>query len=424
MQSERIVRDRSEISIGSCRYPGELVTSKSQEGETFAIDGSSFDVLITKRLQNDAGLVSLQGLMQAPGAFSLLATYSGGLIAGRDLLGQKPLYYGVNSTGAIAVASLRYPLEDNGFENTREVLPGRLFTVTNVGLSPVFDASLSEPNEENIPEQSGTTRLAELFREAVAETFPKGSAIAFSGGLDSSLIAYQAKNLGLEPSLVTVGLEGQQELAHARRVAEKIGLKILVRELSEPEVMDSISKVVRIIESEDPVLIGISIPLYFACEVASKTGAKTIVMGQLSDELFGGYGRFEDMAIKNKFEDARSEIWRSVLAASAKDFDPGDKMAVSFKLQLRCPFAYLPLVQYALKVPTGLKLRVSGQTVARKFILRRVADRMGLPEEIVNRPKKAVQYSSGVQRILLREANRRGLTIVSLIQSIVNESTN
>jgi len=34
----------------------------------------------------------------------------------------------------------------------------------------------------------------------------------------------------------------------------------------------------------------------------------------------------------------------------------------------------------------------------------------------VNRPKKAVQYSSGVQKILLKEAKRRKMTLGSLLE--------
>src|SRR5439155_6383022 len=68
---------------------------------------------------------------------------------------------------------------------------------------------------------------------------------------------------------------------------------------------------------------------------------------QLSDELFGGYGKFEEVALRDGTENLGRGMFDSVVAASVKDFDPGDKLAVAAGLELCCRFAYLPLVEYA-----------------------------------------------------------------------------
>jgi asparagine synthase (glutamine-hydrolysing) len=142
-----------------------------------------------------------------------------------------------------------------------------------------------------------------------------------------------------------------------------------------------------------------------------------IAAGQLSDELFGGYGRFEDMALQDGIDNLGSEMFNSVVAASVKDFDPGDKLAVSAGLELGSPFAYLPLVEYALKLPVSLRVNLAHGKVIRKFVLRRLAARLNLPESVVDRPKKAVQYSSGVQKVLLKEAKRRGTSLGRMLES-------
>jgi len=223
---------------------------------------------------------------------------------------------------------------------------------------------------------------------------------------------------GLRPELITVGLKGQPELDHARTVSKQLGLDLTVRELSASEVLDSLQDVVQTIESSDPTLIGVSVPLYFVCEVAEEMGMKCLLAGQLSDELFAGYGRFDKLAMKKNFRQAREEVWNSVLAASANDFEPGDKLAVSHRFELRCPFAFLPLVEYALRLPLSLKLRVVGGKVVRKHILRRLASDWKLPDTVVDRPKKAIQYSSGVQKILLKEAKRRKMTLSRFLESL------
>jgi asparagine synthase (glutamine-hydrolysing) len=169
-------------------------------------------------------------------------------------------------------------------------------------------------------------------------------------------------------------------------------------------------------------LVGHSVPLFFVCEVAEEMGMKHLLVGQLSDELFAGYGRFEELALKHNFLEAREEVLRSVLGAATKDFEPGDKLAVSHRLEVQCPFAYLPLVDYALSIPISLKLRLVGSSVVRKYILRRLAASWKLPESVVNRPKKAVQYSTGVQKVLLKEAKSRKMNLSELLESLRSNS--
>jgi asparagine synthase (glutamine-hydrolysing) len=235
-------------------------------------------------------------------------------------------------------------------------------------------------------------------------------------------MAYAAKENGLRPELITVGLRGQAELEHARRVAKELGLEISVRELSPSEIIDRLGEVVETVESSDSTSVGHSVPLFFVCEVAEEMGMGHLLVGQLSDELFAGYGRFEELALKHHFLEAKKEVLRSVLAAATNDFEPGDKLAVSHRLELHCPFAYLPLVDYALNIPISLKLRLTGNGVVRKYVLRRLAASWKLPESVVNRPKKAVQYSSGVQKVLLREAKKRKMKLSDMLESLRSNS--
>lgn len=409
--------DNSTLTIGSCRHSHEPRSAASQEGESFAMDGSSFDVLLQERLRNDAGLVPLSRLFRVPGAFSFLAISAGKLLTARDPLGQKPLYYGTGNDGILAFASLTNALKKIGVPDPIPVPPGQIVTASKNDVFVVDDSRLSQPEEANVSESEAAAKLGDLLLEAVSETIPKKSAVAFSGGLDSSLVAMATKKTDLGSELITVGMKGQDELEHARRVAKTLSLKITVKELSESEVLESLPDVIRTVESTDPMLVTISVPLYFVCQTARDMRMKSVVAGQLSDELFAGYGRFEELALTSEFEMARKEVWNSVLAASTNDFEPGDKLAVSHRLELRCPFAYLPLVQYSLQVPISLKLRVSEKNVVRKYVLRRLAADWKLPETVVNRPKKAVQYSSGVQKVLLREAKRRRLTMSGLLES-------
>lgn len=421
-QSMMVEGEKEIIALGSCSHDHESSAMVRPERTSLVMDGYSGDTLAMETVGGQVELEALSTTMEAPGAFSFLAISEGKVLAGRDPLGQKPLYYGGSWERGFVFASSGVAVKKTGIKDPRPVPPGMIIAATANRVSVLRKNSLSRPKEAKISETEASSKLKELLIESLSEAALGEAAIAFSGGLDSTLVAYAARENDSRPALISVGLKGQAELDHSRRVAKKLGSDITVRELSEQEVLDSLPDVVRVIESTDPVLVGVSVPLHFVCQVAQEMDMENLLAGQLSDELFGGYGRFEDLAMKRRWREARTEVWNSVLAASTRDFEPGDKLAVAHKLELRCPFAYLPLVQYALQVPISLKLRVVRGAVVRKYILRRLAADWKLPDSVVNRAKKAVQYSTGVQRVLVREAKRRRLTLSRFLESLREES--
>jgi len=421
-QSMAIYGEHESIALGSCSH--QLVQSSKVDIErtSFTVDGAIPATLELEEIGGEAGQQAFSEAIREQGGFSMLAISGGKLLAGRDILGLKPLYYGRDWSGAVAFASLKAGLSRIGIRDPRAVPPGHLVAVSNKQMTVLVKQSLSSSKELKVSEDEVTARVGHLLLESLAETPPEDYALAFSGGLDSTLVAHAAKENGLRPELITVGLKGQAELEHARRVAKELGLDITVRELSQSEIIDRLGEVVETVESNDPTVIGHSVPLFFVCEVAEEMGMGHLLVGQLSDELFAGYGRFEELALKHHFLEARKEVLRSVLAAATNDFEPGDKLAVSHRLDLQSPFAYLPLVDYALSIPISLKLRLVGDGVVRKYILRRLAASWKLPESVVNRPKKAVQYSTGVQKVLLKEAKKRMMKLSELLESLHSNS--
>ncbi|TMI17809.1 hypothetical protein E6H32_07450 [Candidatus Bathyarchaeota archaeon] len=404
--------DREKTAIGIC--DSSDAQSLGNSAIPLALDGVFFG---DDQRHGNPAPAGPSRLIQTAGAFAFLTSLQDHLIAGRDIVGQKPLYYGKAEDGIVAFASLKSPLKAIGIHEPWPVSPGKIIRASVRGYETVNNYSLKQRKEEPISELDATYALDELFREAVRRIVPRRSGIAFSGGLDSALVAKVARSEGLAPELISVGLRGQPELEHAEKTAKSFGIQANVRELSSSEILDSLPDVVGIIETADPVIVGISVPIYFACQKAREMGLSYIAAGQLSDELFGGYGKFEDIALQVGINNLGKEMFDSVVAASAKDFDPGDKLAVAAGLELCCPFAYLPLVEYALKLPASLRVKLADGKVTRKYILRRLATRLSLPDSVVDRPKKAVQYSSGVQKVLLKEARRQGMSLGNMLES-------
>ena len=74
-------------------------------------------------------------------------------------------------------------------------------------------------------------------------------------------------------------------------------------------------------------------------------------------------------------------------------------------VELRVPFLDKGIIDLALDIPGIYKIKDSDD-ILRKHILRDVAKSIGVPDYIAERPKKAAQYGSGINKILKKKILR------------------
>ncbi len=247
--------------------------------------------------------------------------------------------------------------------------------------------------------------LLQLLTAAV-EKCPKGEmAVAFSGGLDSSLVAHLARKTGVV-RLYTAGIEGSDDLKHAEAAAEEMHLPFRPIIISEREIIEAVPEVVRAIGTADPVPVSFELPLYFVAEHAEE---EVILVGQGADELFGGYARYSKMAEK----DAERRIRADVESLIASGINRDRNVAAFFGKELFCPFLDKDVVEFSLKIPITEKITER----EKKAVLRKAARLAGLnlPAE---RPKKAAQYGSGVMKVMKKAAKREGMGVREWVRSI------
>jgi asparagine synthase (glutamine-hydrolysing) len=89
-----------------------------------------------------------------------------------------------------------------------------------------------------------------------------------------------------------------------------------------------------------------------------------------------------------------------------------DASTAASGVHLETPFLDLALVRAALSFPVSLNVRGSDDRL-RKHVLRKLAERLQLPREIVDMPKKAAQYGSGMDRALRRIAKDEGFSSIA-----------
>jgi len=90
-------------------------------------------------------------------------------------------------------------------------------------------------------------------------------------------------------------------------------------------------------------------------------------------------------------------------------------------VELRLPFAAYAIVDFALSLPLELKIERKADSL-RKLVLRKVAENMGLPAAIAKKPKKAVQYSTGINDALKKIAKRQNATVNEYLNKLFLKS--
>ncbi len=127
---------------------------------------------------------------------------------------------------------------------------------------------------------------------------------------------------------------------------------------------------------------------------AAREGAEVIMLGQLADELFGGYAKYET-ALADSGEEAAAAVMDRDLTDYQMRGMARDVSACSRWLEPCFPFAEKEVVDLGRSIPVSFKI-MGG---VRKAVLREAAGVLGVPRELVSAAKKAAQYSSGIQKI-------------------------
>lgn len=245
----------------------------------------------------------------------------------------------------------------------------------------------------------------------------KEVAVAFSGGLDSSLIAFLAGKCGANVRLIHVSLKGYPETEEAKKAAEKLNLPIEICLFDEEDVAKVAPKVVELIEDPSAVKTAIGIPFFWTAEKASEAGFKVLLAGQGADELFGGYQRYVSEYLSDGEGKVRKTMFADVANLHESNIERDVKICGFHGVELRLPFASYKIAEFALSLPVELKIGNNPDTL-RKLVLRQVALNLGLPRSIAEKPKKAVQYATGINSALKKIAKKRETTVADYISNL------
>lgn len=261
-------------------------------------------------------------------------------------------------------------------------------------LRPQLEQKPFLTNKEEIIEQ-----LKVLLKKAITSKETVG--IAFSGGLDSSLVALLSPNC----QLYTIGLENSSDIEWSIQVAHQVQKPIKTKIITLPEAERIIKNVVHILNSTDVTHVGIGCVVYAVLEMAKQDGIKTVLGGLGAEEIFGGYKRHIEYG--KSLDNIHNHLWEGLYGMEKRDFARDLPLAKHFGIELVAPFLHEELVAYAMQIHPSLKIN----NERRKIILQETAFALGLPREVAFRKKMAAQYSSKFDRAMEKLAKRHGFSL-------------
>ena len=321
------------------------------------------------------------------GAFACAVGDGDELILARDGVGIRPLYWGHTDSGDMCFASELKALVGVA-EDVDEIRPATILS-SRSGVSG-YVPRLPEVHPPRTFDEAKHA-LRHCLTQAVERRLADGAvgACLLSGGLDSSIIACVAYELGVKLPLVTVGAKGAPDLENARLVARHLGAKHHELLYDTEQIRQAVPRAVRVLESFDEDCISGTISNLFASGRAREL-TNCILSGEGGDELFGGYHLLKDLP-----DEARrlKMMQRLIEVAYNTALQRLDRAMMGSGIHYRTPFLDSEVTAFALHLPVSWKIKENGNGQwTEKYILRE-AFRNLLPEAIYTRSK--LRFSAG-----------------------------
>ena len=356
------------------------------KGYTFA---SESDCELILPLYREYG-VEMFAKLDAEFAMIIYDAKADRLVAARDPIGIRPLFYGYLADGGIIFASEAKNLVGL-CEHIMPFPPGHYYAdgkfVRYADLTTVTEYSKDDLD-------TVCKKIREKLIAGVEKRLDADAPLGFllSGGLDSSLVcAISAKLLGKRIRTFAIGMDLDPiDLKYAREVADFIGAEHTEVIMTREQVLASLEEVVAMLGTYDITTIRASMGMYLCCKaIHEQTDVRVLMTGEISDELFGY--KYTDFAPSP--EAFQQEAKKRVDELYMYDVLRADRCIAVNSIEARVPFGDLDFVKYVMSIDP--KLKVNSYHMG-KYLLREAfaADRI-LPEDILWRQKAAFSDAVG-----------------------------
>lgn len=311
------------------------------------------------------------------------------LVAARDPIGIRPLYYGYDADDAIIFASEAKNLVGL-VDKVMPFPPGHYYAdgkfVCYRDMTEV--KAVCYDDLETVCKNIREKLIAGVEKRLDADA-PLG--FLLSGGLDSSLVcAISAKLLKKPIRTFAIGMSTDAiDLKYAREVADYLHSDHTEVIITEDDVLQALPEVVALLGTYDITTIRASIGMYLVCKaIHETTDIRVLMTGEISDELFGY--KYTDFA--PSAEAFQQEAAKRIRELHMYDVLRADRCISVNSLEARVPFGDLDFVEYVMSIDPEKKLNTYGKG---KYLLRHAFEGDYLPYGILMREKAAFSDAVG-----------------------------
>ena len=345
---------------------------------------SKSDCEVLLPLIKDFGMMKTLELIN--GDFAFVWTNGKRVMAARDPVGVRPLFYTRYAEGSIAFAS---------------EVKALLFLNSEIHIFPpghMYDSYINDFVcyhkgywRVNKYIKSGFSRqLMEILEHAVHDRIDnteRDIGFLLSGGLDSSLIcSIAARKLG-KIKTFSIGLKGSPDLEAARTVAKYLDTDHTEVTFTPEEGIAHLNDVIHSLESYDTTTVRASTPMWLLCKyIKQHTQCRYIFSGEGSDELLGGYLYFHNAPNVDEFA---CENMRRLRLIHQFDGLRADRCAGAHGLDLIVPFLDKNFIDFCMTINQNEKM-----VGIEKRILREAFEGY-LPKDILWRQKDGMSDAVG-----------------------------
>ena len=249
--------------------------------------------------------------------------------------------------------------------------------------------------------------LEALDRAVRSMTEGRDIAVAFSGGLDSGVVAVLAKRYARSVKLYTVGTEDSYDAEAARDMCQHIDSEWEHIVLDEDSLIEGLRESVRITGTVDPIVLSFEVPLMM---ILPRVKESYVIGGQGADETLWGYSKYLDLP-ESELRSAAEEDMRKLNEVTLVH---ESRMASAYGKTVLYPFLDSGVQEAVSSLPFEYMRPVGDD---RKRPLKDVALALGHPE-IAAKTKKAAQYGTGSMNMIKKLAKRNGQSVSEFIASL------
>jgi len=328
--------------------------------------------------------------LDAEFALIIYDSKSGKLIAARDPIGIRPLFYGYLEDGNIIFCSEARCLV--GLCKKILPFPPGYYYKDGEFVQYYDPADVDSYISSDI--DTVCSRIRELLIAGVEKRLDADVPLGFllSGGLDSSLVcAISSKILGKKIKTFAIGMDTDPiDLGYAKQVADFIHSEHMEVRMTMEEVIANLEEVISRLGTWDITTIRASMGMYLCCKaIHERTDIKVLLTGEISDELFGY--KYTDFA--PDADAFQKEAQKRIRELYFYDVLRADRCVSDNSLEARVPFGDLAFVKYVMAIDPEMKMNKYNMG---KYLLRKAFEKDHiLPESILWRQKAAFSDAVG-----------------------------